>query len=189
MTWTPTTELNGRAILLPDVRDFGDLLEYVAEWDHETMSGYAGKPPMIAGKDLGERAIGENVISPFTTINTPLSKHRAIAARATDVALAAVAPRIVTPDDRLSWRVIEHVGTGRALVILEHGYIIGSHWVAYIDAATIAMPNGEPRRAGIERHRNNLHPVPMPWCPACQRIAELEPETDTAAIVAECVGA
>lgn len=131
-----------RRLLMPDARSFADVLEYVREWDYATMSHKPGKVPR---PDLlpAPRLIGRNVVGPFCSIN--LSQlggpaHRSIAVRATDAVLDVVAPRIVTPDDHLSFKVIGHKGTGRALVILEHGYIIGGHWLAYIDPATVPAP-------------------------------------------------
>jgi hypothetical protein len=144
-----------RPLLLPDARSFADVLTYAGEWDHSTMSasGKHYRPelvpaprllipgPIVAGR---ERA---NVIGPFCSVDLSQlggMRHRSIAVTATDAAMEAVAPRIVTPDDHLSFRVIGHAGTGRALIILQHGYIIGSHWLAYVDPATIpAYPFAE----------------------------------------------
>lgn len=139
-------------ILLPDVSTFSDLLEYVAEWDHETMSHRNGvlpansprpRPRYIGTHRVSEHTgevSGANEIGPFCTVDLsqldgPAS--RSMAVRATDLVLDVVRPRIVTPDDHLSFRIIGHEHTGRALVILEHGYISGSHWLAYIDPATL----------------------------------------------------
>jgi hypothetical protein len=117
-------------VLLPQVTDFGEVLEYLGEWTPERIAA--------------ARTIGDNVIGPYTTISTPSRRHRGVACRASDAVIEAVEGRIVTPDDRLSFRVIEHAGSGCALVILEHGYIIGSHYLAYIYADTIP-PVPRPR--------------------------------------------
>ena len=128
-----------RPLLLPDARSFTDVLGYVREWDHATMSHNAGVVPR---PDLRPEPakIGDNEVGPFCSIRL-VDSRRSIAVRATQAVLDAVAPRIVTGDDHLSFQIIEHKGTGRALVILEHGYIIGSHWLAYIDPATIPAPS------------------------------------------------
>lgn len=131
-----------RPLLLPDARTFADVLTYVREWDHATMTGAGGRVPEPDLVPLA-RTIGRNALGPFCTIKTlaggvgPAMSRRSVAVVATDAVLKVIRPRIVTPDDHLSFKVIEHQGTGRALVIAEHGYIIGSHWLAYIDPATI----------------------------------------------------
>jgi hypothetical protein len=149
-------------LLLPDAQRFTDVLEYLGEWDHAYLSHHAGElPPMGREiRDRGTRYIpettptatsweraawtrhqdGRNRVGPFCTVDlTQIGGpgHRSIAVRATDAVIAELAPRIVTPDDDLSFRIIAHAGTRRALVVASHGYIIGSHWVAYIDPESI----------------------------------------------------
>lgn len=137
-------------ILLPDVHTFGELLEYCGEWLPE-MTGRNGEPstpgvdpryipdePVKSWRNDGSRV--QNEIGPFCTIDLSQlggPKHRSIVVRATDAVLEAVAPRIVTDDDHLSFRLIGHKHTGRVLVVLQHGHISGSHWLAEIDPATI----------------------------------------------------
>ena len=130
---TPEGFYLSRAPLLPDARSFSDVLEYLGEWDHETMSHRGGKEPTRA---VPPRTIGRNEIGPFATIDGAGS-HRAIAVRATDAVINAVAGQIVTDDDHLSFTIHIHKDRNRALVTLQHGYIIGSHWLAYIDVDTL----------------------------------------------------
>jgi len=125
-------EINGRTILL-DAESFSDVLEYIGEFVYDRDRN----GPAVAH-------IGDNEISGFCTVD--LSQvggphHRSIRVRPLAAVLDAVRGRIVTDDDRLSFRIIAHGSTGRALVILEHGHIIGSHWLAYIDPATIPAPS------------------------------------------------
>lgn len=137
-----------RPLLLPDARAFSDVLEYLGEWSHDR--DYVKPEPRYIPEvtpeaDEWERSAwrddGRNQIGPFCWIRRVKSiRMRSIAVRATDAVIDAVEPRIVTPDDHLSFEVIEHESTGRALVILKHGYIIGSHWLAYIDPETIPNP-------------------------------------------------
>lgn len=47
--------------------------------------------------------------------------------------------------DTMTFNVVIH-DDGRALVILQHGQIIGSHWLAFIDAATV--PTFKTEEAG-----------------------------------------
>lgn len=136
-------------ILLPEIDSFSDLLEYVSEWDHETMSHRDGvlpnESPRLVDERYKPREIGCNNVGPFCTVDLSQLggiRSRSIAVRATDAVIEAVAPRIVTPgivtpDDDLSFKIIGHKHDGRALVILQHGYISGSHWLAEIDPATI----------------------------------------------------
>jgi hypothetical protein len=176
-------------ILLPDVHTFGELLTYCGEWDHETMSHRGGvlppdsprpAPRYIAADGDGARWLrgiadvaglpadppgARNEIGPFCTVDLSQlggPRHRGIAVRATDAVLEAVAPRIVTPDDHLSFSIIGHAHTGRALVVLQHGYISGSHWLAEIDPASIpAYPYAarDARKAEICRAIRESNPA------------------------------
>jgi hypothetical protein len=112
------------------------VLEYLGDWDQKTMSAYAGEIPATRPEPV---IVDGNELGPFCTIEFPGSR-RSVAVRALPATVEAIRPRIVTPDDHLSFRIVGHKGTGRALVVAEHGYIIGSHWLAYIDPATIPMP-------------------------------------------------
>ena len=138
-----------RPILLPDVDTFAELLEYHGEWNHKRYNHHAGVRPATAAELPAPRYIGEprvsdrtgrvsgaNEIGPFCSTRNLEPAHRSMAVRATDLVLEVVAPRIVTPDDHLSFELIGHAD-GRALVVLQHGYISGSHWLARIDPATI----------------------------------------------------
>jgi hypothetical protein len=132
---TPEGYWLARPLLIPDARAFSDVLEYVREWDHATMSHTSGRiprPELLPAPSMIER----NEVGPFCSISLT-SGRRSVAVVARPAVLDVVAPRIVTDDDHLSFEVIEHKGRGRALVTLQHGYIIGSHWLAYIDPATI----------------------------------------------------
>lgn len=129
-----------RPVLLPDAASFEDVLEYVEERNLST-------EPITHERPKPAATIGENEVSFFCSyrvavggLSTAMRASRTFDVRPTQAALDAVAGRIVTPDDTLSWRIVEH-DNGRALVILEHGYILGSHWLAYIDARTIPAPD------------------------------------------------
>lgn len=139
---TPEGFVLARPLLLPDARTFAEVLTYEREWYHATMSHYAG---VVARPELvpRPRMIGRNELGPFCTVKTTRDGRRSIAVTATDAVRDVIRPRIVTDDDHLSFKVIEHAESGRALVIAEHGYIIGSHWLAYIDPATIPVARTE----------------------------------------------
>lgn len=141
-----------RALLLPEARSFADVLGYLGEWDYETMSHEKSNrpepryipeitPPATQHERSAWRTMhGRNEVGPFCTVDMSQiggKAHRGIAVRATDATIEALAPRIVTPDDTLSFQLIAHKGTKRVLVIASHGYILGSHWLAYIDPSTV----------------------------------------------------
>lgn len=134
MYQTPEGFELSRPLLLPDALSFADVLEYLGEWDrfkdHEP-------EPRVIGIEIGNRRKG-NAIGPYCTLERVHGvERRTIAVRATDATMNVLDDRIVTDDDTLSFRLIAHERSGRVLVILEHGYIIGSHYLAYIDPATI----------------------------------------------------
>ena len=133
-----------RPILLPDAGTFAEVLEYVREWDHYDMTHTAGerrRPGLVPAP----RLIGENEIGPFATLELEQlasleleqPARRSFAVRATDEVLEVLAPRIVTPDDHLSFRLIGHASSGRVAVFCQHGYISGSHWLANVDPASL----------------------------------------------------
>lgn len=165
------TEWAGRPLLMPEAHAFADVLEYVAEWDHETMSHRAGvlpagsprpAPRYVGGNGIGRElaaiaglpapAGDSNELGPYCSVDLSQlggPRHRGIAIRATDAVVAALEPRIVTPDDHLSFELIAHESTGRVLVIARHGYISGSHYLAIIDPDTIPAYPFEARDARV----------------------------------------
>lgn len=123
-------------ILLPEAKAFGDLFSAHEPWDgHEIKPRHipAETPDATAWERSAWRNDGRNEIGPYLYFRD----HRpSMAVRATDAVMEVVTPRLVTPDDTLSFEIVEHE-SGFALVILSHGYIIGSHWLAYIYPDTI----------------------------------------------------
>ena len=169
---TPEGFWLARPLLMPDARSFADVLTLRGEWSHAR--GYV--PPcepvrMPAGGKGGEiiaALIGppdprdRNEIGPFGVIETldcTGPRRRAVALEPTPAALEAIAARgLVTSDDRLSWQIIIHPARddrpSRALVILSHGAIIGSLYVAYVDPATIPpYPFAARDRVGTRLYR------------------------------------
>jgi hypothetical protein len=166
MHTTPEGFELARPLLLPDARSFADVLEYHGEWSHSwprdprtnaTITPVAPRfiqtaPATTAWERRAYRSWPSkgNEIGPYCSVDFGQiggAKHRSICVRATDAVLEVVAPRIVTPDDHLLFKIIGHAGTNRALVILSHGYIIGSHYLAYINPATIPAYPFEARDA------------------------------------------
>ena len=137
---TPEGFWLARPLLMPDARSFADVLTLRGEWSHAR--GYV--PPCEPVR-LPAGGADRNEIGPFGVIETldgTGPRRRAVALEPTAAALDAIAARgLVTPDDHLSWAIIIHPARddrpSRALVILEHGAIIGSLWLAYVDPETI----------------------------------------------------
>jgi hypothetical protein len=144
-----------RPLLLPDARSFDEVLTYVREWEFEEFrkNPDLAPEPRVIGDEQEYRRKG-NAVGPFCTIDLSQvggKKHRSVAVVATDATIEAITGRIVTPDDTLSFKLIAHKATNRVLVVAQHGYIIGSHYVAYIDPATIPAYPYEARDATYER--------------------------------------
>jgi predicted RNA methylase len=120
-------------------RDFAEVVEYLGEWD--TVDGTSARYTDVGAKrSLTGRMLAGNEIGPYCTIDLSQlggPQHRAVAAAPTDATLDALRPRLVTDDDRLSFKAIGHEQTGRVLVIASHGSILGDHWLAYVEADTL----------------------------------------------------
>lgn len=142
----------GRPLYLPDVHTFGEMFTDVVAWDDEAnrpMPRYIPEttPTASAWERKAWRSNdGRNEIGPYCTVELT-DRRFALAVRATDAVIEAMRPVIVTPDDHLSFQVIEHAD-GRALVLASHNYIIGSIWLGFIDPASVP----DPMRARDERY-------------------------------------
>lgn len=154
-----------REILIPDAHDFADVLEYLGEWDAPAWNHYRGEIPhpetrpapryldeqlplmrnllKVSGLPVDERP--RNTVGPFCTVETKQRRHRSIAVRATDATMAALSGR-----DTLSFRVIEHPD-GRVLVTCCHNQIIGSHWLAFVELASLPPYPLEARDARYQQ--------------------------------------
>lgn len=131
---------------------------------------------MVALSDLcgfKRDPLARNELGPFGTIDTTQigGTRRSVAIRLTDAALEAVAPNIVTDDDHLSLEVIVHGNRSdglppRALMVLKHGHIIGSHYLAYVDPASLpAYPLAARDQARAELgQRIKAATAWVPWC-------------------------
>ena len=124
-----------RQLVLPDVHDFNDLFEYIADWDYETMNPRNGQLPPSRPQPVKYEG---NEVGPFCSVdlrqlNLP-SKHLAV--RAKQITLEALHHRLFS-GDTISFRLIGHERSGRVLVLAQHSNILADHWLAYIDPATI----------------------------------------------------
>lgn len=126
-----------KPLKMPFAMAWGDLFEDGAvPWDHATMSARNGSRPRTAPDP---QIVDGNEVGPFCWVKLDQIGRRgqSLAVRARREVLDAVRHRFVSNDDRMSWQVIAHKHSGRALVILKFGQISGGVWVAYIDPATI----------------------------------------------------
>jgi hypothetical protein len=122
-----------KRLILPDVRDFADLFEYVSEWDFQHMTGY----------DPDLRVVVSNVtIGPFLTAKLLPSGTRHMAIRPTPATQAALDGCWST--GTVSFDLIYHKNNDRVLVTAKENQMILSHYLAYIDLATIPAVPDEP---------------------------------------------
>lgn len=151
-----------KPVHMPDARNFSDVLTYFDEWDSGKTWDHHARWLRVDGTEVVNRprtakgnprlgSNGVNQIGPYCMTQNYPSGYRSMVVRATDAAMEAIVKRgIVTPDDTLSFKVVIHnredTDQQRALVILEHGYILGSIWLAYVNADTIP-PRPERRAA------------------------------------------
>lgn len=171
MYTTPEGFQLAHPLTMPDARSFDEVLTYHGEWDYTFMnrsskhfrpelmpaSRYWPETPVPSWRGDGD--LVHNEIGSFCSVNMsqlggPL--HRSIAVTITDAALESVRSRIVTDDDHMGLSVIGHAGTGRALIILNHGQIIGSHYLAYIDPTTIPAYPFKVRDAAAKHVANEI---------------------------------
>jgi hypothetical protein len=132
-----------KQLMFPDARTFDELLTFVRPWNHDTMTARSG---VVAQPDLlpAPRKIGRNEVGPYCQIDRSQiggPRFFGCAVIATDQVIEALAGSIVTDDDRLTFKVIAHRRRDgepdRALVIAEHGHIIGSRWLGYVDPSSV----------------------------------------------------
>lgn len=151
---TETVPSMGKRIALPRATTFDELFANATRWnfndpvenakrkadpyyrrDHER--GVPFNPDAPFGKGHARRWRDTSMIGTFCTVVTKDER------RSYDVTPSAAvidAIRMGTIDcgmnDSFSFEVFDH-GEGLALVIASHGLIIGSLWLAYIDASTL----------------------------------------------------
>lgn len=186
---TTIDTVSGHPLYMPHATTFDEILEYHGEWDlswHTStvdpeMRGPAAVPvmprylPEIApSASAHERSTwhrdGRNVIGPYCNVRGFDPDRRSIAVRATDATMEALAARIVTPDDAISFEVIRQ-STGRTLVLASHSYIIGSIWLAFVDPESVPpypFARRDERAAGVAAalkdagHELYRHKAPEP---------------------------
>lgn len=142
-----------RRILLPDVLSFGELFAEAQPWTYGPPHAFGptrihmrNEPVLklyaavFGGPKIAEDYERGNELGPYCHVEARGGRW-ALDVRPTDAVVEAVAERIMTPDDRLSFRIIEHAESGWALVIAQqHGQILGDHWLAYVDPTGIPLP-------------------------------------------------
>lgn len=138
-------------LLLDDARSFDDVLIYEGAYHRDLAHETITKAPAhsLATAFFGD-TVSRNRIGSYCSVDLSQvggERWRSISVSLTDEAMEALLGRLVTTDDSISFKIIahdrsQHGQPNRALVIAQHSQIIGSHYVAYIDPATIpAVPD------------------------------------------------
>lgn len=141
-----------KRLLLPDVRDFAALFEYVREWDPHTMNPISGVTPRY---DLVPMpALVDNMqIGPYLSVKLTGGSSRGIAIQPTKITVDALAEpsptyAAIVNEGTISFELIEHRNNGRVLVTAKNNNSTRSQYLAYIDPATI------PPAPAEEQHGN-----------------------------------
>lgn len=121
-----------KPLLLPEVRDFAELFEYLREWDHATMTGN----PIVSNPELVPKGVlaGNVVFGPLLSAKLPAGQ-RTMAIRPTSATVAALDG--AWSDGRVSFELIYHRNNNRILVLAKENQMIRSHYLAYIGLGTI----------------------------------------------------
>lgn len=132
-----------KPLLLPDVRDFNDLFDYVREWDHATMTAKSGVVPNSELVPL-PALVDDLEIGPFLSVKLA-GGQRSMAIEATALTVNALAQpskvfAAIRHEGQISFELIEHARNGRVLVTAQHNQSTRSQYLAYIDPATIPAP-------------------------------------------------
>ena len=122
------TELNGRKVAFPDVNGFAGLFPVV---------GPAEGNAAVLAESVGWGGKRERTyLTGFLIVSGQLP-YRSLHVRPAPVVLDYFRDHVLHCDrDRMYFEVVGW-DDGRALVVLQHNAIIGNHYLAVIDAATI----------------------------------------------------
>lgn len=123
-------QATGKRLLLPEARSLAEVATVLGPYESGSDFGAGGAN--VEGNTLSQYASLD-----LSQLGGP--RHAALRLEPTPATLAALRGQLVTPDDTLSWKIIGHKSSGLALVLVQHGYIIGSRWLAYVDPATIPL--------------------------------------------------
>jgi hypothetical protein len=153
---TTETTLHGQKIAFPEVKDFVELFEDVRPWKYGQESRILlDLPSWEAGTWSDKQSKTRFKISSFLTVSGQ-TERRSYDVQARPVVLDFARTEILhTSNDQASFEVIVW-DDGRALVTLQYSQIIGSHYLAIIDAKTIPQPPTprEEQQAQRDRYMN-----------------------------------
>lgn len=136
MTTDDRTTVNGQTLYVPEARTFSDLFTRVERYGKHTIP----RTP-IEGIDYSKRGrMGRMFVGPYCYIRDGLS----LAVEPTEAVMRVAREMLMVDGDHLSFEIIRW-DDGRALVVLKYGQIIGSRWLAMIDAGSIPWMPGERR--------------------------------------------
>jgi hypothetical protein len=131
-----------RPLRLPDATSFGELFEFLADWHSGSGASREARlsPPVSVTIDCWSAKAPRTVeieLGPLCVLQL-ISGRRSIAVRPLGATVEAVRPFLLgDQNEAITFRIIEHRETGRALVIAESSLILQNVWIAYIDPATI----------------------------------------------------
>src|SRR5690606_26566987 len=126
-----------KRILFPDALRLEDVAHYVGPYVSEPDPEHTGRQ-WRTGVDIGGNTLSQYANFDMSQLGGP--RHYAIRLEPTEEVVSVLRRELVTDDDVLSWQIIGHKDTGLALVIVKHGQIIGSRWIAYVDPSSVPTP-------------------------------------------------
>lgn len=139
------TMINGHEIHMPDAHTFADVFEEARPWVFDRVGAPQPEPiapRLIHGTDwiepiFSSRAprpgMASTEVGPFCTVRN----GKSLAVSATDAAMKAIESRaMMINGDRMSFTITKW-SDGTALVTCDYGRILGTIWLARIDASTI----------------------------------------------------
>jgi len=125
------TVLNGRELKFAG-KSFSDLFPKTSEWEHGKLN-----PETIAEMPGWDSREGYTcALSNYCAINGVGGYHGILVTPSDEVVQYFRDHVLHVPCDTLSFKVVVR-DNGTALIIMNHSQIIGSHWLALVDADTI----------------------------------------------------
>lgn len=118
-----------KPLAFPEIRSFHELFEAAEPWDKNSEKRMGLIPASSSSHGRRRETL---YIGPYLT----LGGGRSMAVRPTQMVIDWIKNNMLTMDDRLFFEIVDR-GEGDALVIVSHNKIIGSRWLAMIDASTI----------------------------------------------------
>lgn len=124
-----------RPLLMPDVRDFAEVLIAERRWNFATMNHKNGRPQTETPAEV-EVPGRERTVSRFCSVrNLPGRYHMQVSP--TTRTLELISSDDFAFFDRVSFEAIYHPANDRVLIVADASQIIASRYLAYVDPATV----------------------------------------------------